>query len=286
MRMLARGARVDACVVAGVAGETCRLAAPSVARVAGRLIALSLAGLAGCASSLIALRLASLASVRAGGLVALRLARLASVHAGSLAAPRLTRLTRRLIASCYAGIASDAGLLRMTGIARAIARSASRPIGEAGRDTRCNAYRGHGCAWRSKPDVQIEFIHRLNRGRPDIMDRRVPREADAGRLLAGNRRLFGRHRRCVRHSRDQEFGVVIQLARQIKALITCPVTLARQSDQRNQFLRGDLPRLGFHPVDKWMLCQFLGGFVRCHCSLPYKRVLNKIKWWHFLLSLL
>jgi hypothetical protein len=268
--MLARGARVEACVVAGVAGETCRLAAPSVARVAGRLIALRLAGLAGCAGSLIALRLASLASVRTGGLVALRLARLASVHAGGLAAPRLARVTRRLIASCWAGITRDAGLLRMAGVARAVAGSASCPIGEAGRDARCNADRSHGCARRSKPDVQVEFVHRLNRGRPDILDRRVPREADAGRLLASNRRLFGRHRRCVRHSRDQEFGVVIQLARQIKALIPCPVTLARQSDQRNQLLCGDLPRLGFHPVDKRMLRQFLGGFVRCHCFTPNK----------------
>jgi hypothetical protein len=56
----------------------------------------------------------------------------------------------------------------------------------------------------------------------------------------------------MRHGRDQEFGVVIQLARQIKALITRSVTLARQSDQRHELL-GDLPWLWFHPVDKRML---------------------------------
>ena len=252
MRMLARGARVDACVVARVAGETCRLAAPSVAGMAGPLIALRLARVAGRTRSLAALGIASLAGVRAGGLVALRLASLASVHAGGLAAPRLASLTRRLIASCYAGIASDAGLLRMAGVAGAVAGSATCSIREAGRDARCNPDRGHGRARRSKPDVQVEFVHRLNRGRPDILDRRVPREADAGRLLACNRGLFGRHRRRMRHGRNQEFRVVIQLARQIKALITRPVTLARQSDQRHEFLSA-LPRLWLHPVDKRML---------------------------------
>jgi hypothetical protein len=210
---------------------------------AGLLIALCLACVAGL---LVALGLACVA----GLLIALCLARVAGVSAGLLIA---------LCRTCVAGVnAGDASISRAcvriatvagnTRSAAALKTRLTRGLGMSIRQ-RENSRAG---TLRAKPNVKVEFIYRLSGTRPNIMDRRVPREGYAGRLLACNRGLFGRHRRRMRHGRDGEFRVVIQLARQIKALVTRPVALAGQSDQSHDFLR-DLTRIWFHPIDERML---------------------------------
>jgi hypothetical protein len=153
-------------------------AARCMARInAGRLIALRPARVAG-------VLVAQCRARMAGQLVAPRRARLAGGWTGRLVALRRARVAGRLVALRRARVA---GRLMETGVASAIAGSAYRIIGKAGRDTRRNADTRHCRARRSKPNVQIEFIHRLSRGRPDIVDRRVPRDGHAGRLLAINR---------------------------------------------------------------------------------------------------
>jgi hypothetical protein len=210
---------------------------------AGWLIALCLACVAGL---LIALCLASVA----GLLVALCLARVAGVSAGLLIA---------LCRACVARVnASDASISRacvrlatVAGSTRSGAAIKTRLTGGLGLSILHRENRG-GRTLRAKPNVEVEFIYRLSGARPNIMNGRVPREGYAGRLLACNRGLFGRHRRRMHHGRDQEFRIVIQLACQIKPLVTRPVALAGQSDQSHDFLR-DLSWVWFHPIDKRML---------------------------------
>jgi hypothetical protein len=201
--------------------------------VAGLLVALRDTGVAGL---LVALRKTRAASESAGLLIALRLASVARVKASdaSISCACVRVALRRAASICAAMIALRWIACLGADIARVV-------LGTGIRGTRQNR---RSRTRRAEPNVEVEFIDRPRASGPDILDGCVPRDGDAGRLLAGNPRLARRRGLRVHHIREREFRIVIQLGGHIQALVAHPVALAGQSDQSHDFLR-DLPRIRF-----------------------------------------
>jgi hypothetical protein len=212
---------------------------------AGMLIALRVdAGLAS-ASMLVALRVdAGLAP--AGMLVALR------VDAG--VAPAGLLVTLRVDASM-----SHAGLL-----VASVALSARAGVTEGAlrvtRTTRTRVRRERqSCGQstlRAEPNVEVELVDRLRTPGQDIVDRCITPDRDSSRLVTGEGRPVGRNRLRVEYVPSQEFGIIVQLCRQVEALVARPVALTGQSGQNNTFLCR-LRGFWLEALNEWMLPQFL-----------------------------